>query len=115
MELRLFQIVVPLVSIIFVISQTIRHFKGKTTVFETIVINLFWIGVGVFALIPDLISNWIARAFGIESNINAIIFLSIGFILFFQFKLYNMLKEQEKAITALIRELALREEEKDDD
>ncbi|MCB0704771.1 MAG: DUF2304 domain-containing protein [Saprospiraceae bacterium] len=112
MELRLFQILVPLLAVIFVISQTARHFKGKTTLFETIVINLFWIGVAVFALIPDVISNFIADAFGIKSNINAILFLSIGFILFFQFRLYNMIKEQEKAITTLTQELALRDFEK---
>ncbi|MBR9919590.1 MAG: DUF2304 domain-containing protein [Bacteroidetes bacterium] len=115
MEFRFFQIIVPLLSIVFIASQTSRFFKGKTRIFETVVINLFWIGVGVFALIPDVISNLIARAFGIESNVNAIIFLSIGFILFFQFRLYNMIKEQEKEITILTREIALKNDRKNEE
>lgn len=111
MELRLFQIIVPIIAVIFIYSQSVRHIKGKTSVFEMLVINIFWISVGVFAVFPDVISNFIANAFGIKSNINAILFLSIGFILFFQFRLYNMIKEQQRAITILTRELALRNSE----
>ncbi|MEM1319729.1 MAG: DUF2304 family protein [Bacteroidota bacterium] len=112
MEIRIFQILVPLFALVFIISQITRHLKSKATNVETIVSIGFWLSVGIFAIFPDAISNSIAAAFGIKSNINAVLFLSIGIIFFVQFKMYSLIKKQENAITVLTRKIALKEQEK---
>jgi len=112
MEVRIFQIVVPLIALLFSISFFNRFRKAKATIYETVIGICIWIFIGVFALIPDLVSNLIASVFGFKSNVNAIIFLALGGIIFIQFKLYSQLRRQEKAITQLTRQLALKEMEK---
>ena len=109
MEIRVFQVIVPLVGLLFIISFITRYLKGKATINETILSILFWLGISIFAIIPDLISNFIAGIFGIKSNINAIIFLSLGILLYMQFRMYNLIKEQELKLTRLTRQLALKE------
>ena len=109
MEIRIFQIFVPFISLLFIISFITSYLKSKTTINETIFSILFWISIAIFSIIPDIISNFIANLFGIKSNINAIIFLSIGFLLYMQFRLYNLVKEQDLKLTQLTRQLALKE------
>ncbi|MEO1516242.1 MAG: DUF2304 domain-containing protein [Bacteroidota bacterium] len=114
MEIRAFQIVVPLISLLFIISFVNRYRKSKTSLKEAMLSSLLWLGIGIFAIIPDLISNFIASAFGIKSNINAIIFLSLGVLLYMQFRMFSILKEQEAKLTQLTRQIALREVESQD-
>lgn len=114
MEIRIFQIFVPLLSIVFIGSLYMHHSKGKSSISVTLISMLFWVAVGVFAIFPDIISKAIANAFGIKSNINAILFLSLGIIFFILFKMYNLIKAQEKSITLLTRRLSIEEFEKEE-
>ncbi|MEL6866473.1 MAG: DUF2304 domain-containing protein [Bacteroidota bacterium] len=111
MEIRIFQIVVPAIALLFIISFIMRYRKSRATITETLLSIFFWIAVAVFAIIPDLISNFIADLLGIKSNVNAIIFLCLGLLFFIQFKMYGLVKRQEETITRLTRQLALRESE----
>lgn len=113
MHIRLFQLLVPLLAGILVWSIVSRYRSGKLTTKEAIASSLFWSGVGVFAVFPDVISNFVAELFGFKSNVNAVIFLSLGIILFMLFRLYGIIREQRKAITELTRKLAIREFEKE--
>ncbi|MEM9920830.1 MAG: DUF2304 domain-containing protein [Bacteroidota bacterium] len=109
MEIRVFQIVVPLIALLFVISFITRYLKAKASIRETVFSIVFWLGIGIFAIIPDLISNFIASLFGIKSNINAIIFLSLGVLTYTQFRMYNLIKDQQLKLTELTRQLAIKE------
>jgi len=113
-ELRYFQIIVPLFALLLVLRQIAEYRKSNSSVYETILICLFWIGIGVFALFPDFFSELIAKLFGIKSNINAIIFLALGVLFYFQFLLYKILKRQDGYLTELTRSVALKEESKDE-
>jgi len=115
MELRIFQIVVPVVSLLFILNLGRNFHKSRITTYELVLGALFWISVAVFAVFPDKISDWIARIFGVKSNVNAIIFLCIGLLFFFQFRLYFLMKKQQQSLTELVRKLAIdkyKEEEK---
>ena len=68
---------------------------------------------GTSGLILIISNTWIAKIFGIKSNINAIIFFCIGLIFFFQYKLFFMIKKQQSDLTKLVRKLALEKEEED--
>lgn len=110
MQLALFQIIVPIISLLFIAGMVRRFYRGKAGWEETLFGSLFWAAVILFALLPDFFSNWIARIFGIKSNINAILFFCIGLIFFFQYKLFFMIKKQQSDLTRLVRKIALEEE-----
>ena len=109
MELRLFQIVVPFIGILFIFYLGRRYSQSKITVYELGLGILFWVAVSIFAIFPDFFSNLIAKLFGIKSNVNAIIFFCIGILFFILFKIYFLIKNQEKALTDLVRHIALSE------
>ncbi len=111
MELRIFQIIVPVLVSGFIINLILKYRKGDASIYELILGGIFWFSVSFFALFPDAISNKIAKIFGIKSNVNAIIFFCIGLIFFFQFKLYSLYKKQQREITELTRKIALKEKE----
>lgn len=107
MELRLFQIIVPLIALFFMAGLVMRYRKSKVTVYEMAIGSGFWLAVLLVALFPDFFSVKIARIFGIENNVNAIIFFCIGLLFFIQFKMYFLIRKQEKDLTELTRKLAL--------
>ncbi|MGB3547373.1 MAG: DUF2304 domain-containing protein [Saprospiraceae bacterium] len=112
-HIRGFQLFVPLLAVVFVISFISRYRKGKITLKELVFSISFWVGIVTLALIPDKISNLVAEVFGIKDNVNAVIFLSIGVLLYLQFMMYNLIKEQKRKLTELTRQLALRDHEKE--
>ncbi|MFT7452741.1 MAG: hypothetical protein ACI9VN_003476 [Patescibacteria group bacterium] len=113
MEFRLFQIVVPIIAVLFILNIVRRYIKSKITIYELVLGVSFWIGSLLLALFPDFFSNLIANIFGIKSNVNAIIFFCIGILFFVIFKMYFMIKKQDKAITDLVRHIALTEKKEE--
>ena len=109
--MKFFQIIVPIISLLFIYGMFRRYYRTRASWQEVAVGSLFWLGVGLFAIFPDFISNKIAQLFGIESNVNAIIFFCLGLIFFFQYKLFFMIKKQQSALTELVRKLSLEEKE----
>lgn len=114
MQLEIYQVIVPLISVVFIISLLQRFWAGKVGWQESMVGAMFWVAVIFFAFFPDFISEKIAGLFGIKSNINAVIFLCLGLIFFFQYKLFMLIKQQQSALTALTRKIALKDHQKED-
>lgn len=114
MQFEIYQLIVPLVGVVFIMNLLRRFGSSKAGWQETLVGVMFWIGVALVAIFPDHISNFIARIFGIKSNINAIIFLCLGLIFFMQYKLFFMIKQQEAALTRLVRKITLDAADKED-
>jgi len=113
MEIRIFQIVVPLLSLLFATGLTIRYRKGKINLREYLFSLFFWMGLTTFSIFPDAISTFIAKVFGIASNVNAVIFLGMGIMIYLIFMLYEEIRKNRQQLTELSREIALREVEKD--
>ena len=107
MEIRFFQIVVPLFSLVLIYRQLSNHNANKSTVFETGMIIFFWAMIGIVAIFPDFFSKGIAKIFGFKDNVNAIIFFALGLLFYFQFQLYKILKKQDELLTELARKNAL--------
>ncbi|MDH3649381.1 MAG: DUF2304 domain-containing protein, partial [Saprospiraceae bacterium] len=68
---------------------------------------LFWSIVCILAIIPDSISFKIAEVLGFKSNINAVIFVALGFLFIFMFYMNATLEKLEKQVTDTIRKLAM--------
>jgi len=107
MGIRYFQIIIPIIALFFIYSQYKEYKKRKSGINETILFVIFWIGVICLAVFPDFLSNTIAKLFGIESNINALIFFAIGLLFYFQLKMYKRIKQQDELLTELARKVAL--------
>lgn len=113
MEFRIFQWLVPLVALVYSYSQILRYRRGRSSLGETILSIIALSGVGLLAIFPDEISDFIARLFGIKSNTNAVLFAGLGFLFYFQFRLYRTQTKQRRTITELVRILAINEYEKE--
>ncbi len=109
MEIRIFQIVVPIIALLFISGIFFRYRKSDITIYEMILGFVFWLAVILVAIFPDFFSEGIAKIFGIESNVNAIIFFCLGLLFFIQFKMYFTIRKQQKDLTELTRKLALRD------
>ncbi len=114
MEIRLFQLIVPAIALLFVAGIVTRYTGGRINLRELVFSVVFWLGVGIFAIFPDRISNFVAEVFGIKSNVNAVLFLGIGILLYLQFMMYAEIKENRRKLTIVTRELALRDAEKEE-
>ena len=67
------------------------------------------------AMFPDAISNTLARWLGIKNNINAILFGGIVLSLWLNSRLGVLIREQDRRISQLNRNIALREKNKSAD
>lgn len=115
MKVEFYQVLVPLLSLFF-IAELVRRFRqSKMSPQEAFAGSLFWLLLAVLAVFPDFFSRKAAEIFGIKNNVNAVIFLSLGVMFFFQYKLFFMFKRQEQELTRLTRQIALREKEKKED
>lgn len=109
MEIRIFQWLVPIMALLFLVSQLLRYYRGRIDLRETVSGILLWLGAAAIAAFPDAISNTIAALLGFKSNTNAILFLAVGLLFYFQYRLYRLQVSHRRALTQLTRELALRE------
>lgn len=112
MEIRYFQIIIPIVALIFIYFQWREYTKYKSGIYETILIIIFWLGVSNLALFPDFYSGIIADLFGFKSNINAVIFFALGVLFYFQLQMYKIVKKQDQQLTELTRKIALDNQKK---
>lgn len=107
MEIRYFQIIIPLISMLFIIRQYLAYRKNILSIYETIIISIFWVGVSSLALFPDFFADLIAHVFGIKDNINALIFFALGLLIYFQLQMYKIIKKQDQLLTELTRKIAI--------
>lgn len=78
---------------------------------STVVWFAFWIGISILALVPDDISMAISKMLGIKDHINAVFFVSIGFLFIFMFYTTAMVEKMEKQMTNLVRKMAIENQE----
>jgi len=113
MELYLYQIIAVSISIVMIyigISNFVQRKAGQT-LFKLIIRLIIWGGVAVIALFPQ-ITNIVANAIGMKGNINAVILISIIFILLMIFKLLSAIENLERQVSDIVRAMALRDIEK---
>ena len=105
--MEFYQWLVPIVSLYFSI-RIIRQFRQRKRLLgSTVIWVLFWITVSILAIVPDLVSFNVAKLLGFKSNINAVIFVALGFLFVFMFYLTAIVEKLEKQFTELVRQLAI--------
>jgi len=115
MHLKIYQWLVPLIAILF-IYRTIRQYQAhRRSIRGTIIWICFWVALIVLSVMPDALSSRVAEALGFKSNINAVIFVGMGFLFLIVFYLSDTLHDMERKLTELVRALAIERARKDPD
>lgn len=107
MDFRLFQWLIPAIAILFLINQLLRYRRGRISLGEALFVSTLWLIVSILAIFPDTIAGYLAQVLGIKSNTNAIFFIGMGCLFYFQYRLYRIQVQQRRTITALTRKIAL--------
>lgn len=107
----LIQIII-LVFILFVLSRTILRFKkGDITLKELIGWFLFWLIVMAAVIWPKN-TDVLAKLVGVSRGADLLVYLSIVVIFFVIFKIIVKLQKIDKEITKIVREVTLRDYDK---
>ncbi len=107
-----YQIILLLISIIGIALGFHRY---RNDSFSTVVFTLWmivWFAVITIALFPQL-TTVVAQLFGLGRGLDSIYIISIIFLFYIVFKLYNKMEKQKKRINDLVSELALKDNEEE--
>jgi len=105
--MHFYQWLVPLIALFYII-RIVRQYIARKRLWSSMLIWLvFWVVISILAVIPDLVSTNMADLLGFASNINAVIFVALGFLYVFMFYLTATVEKLEKRVTETVRWLAL--------
>jgi hypothetical protein len=108
MEISIYQIILGLVALAFVINGTLKFLKRAQgqTIFKLLVTWAVWGAIFSLAIFPK-VSHSISQKAGLGQNLNTLIF--IGFVAIFAiiFKLLNIIERVERNISEIVRKEAL--------
>lgn len=107
--MEIYQLIAPALAIYYIYRLTVELKRRKKFLFTNIVWLGFWSLIAVLAVVPHEFSSQIADWLGFASNINAIIFIALAFVIILSFYLSSKLDTLERKVTELVRQLALDE------
>ena len=79
---------------------------------STVVWVSFWLVIILLSIKPGFISNSLAGSLGFKDNINAVIFVALGFLFVMTYTQSSTIERLERQITTLVRKVALEKQEK---
>jgi small membrane protein len=85
--------------------------KKKINFGEFFLWSMLWLSLLVASLFPKL-PTLLSQALGIGRGVDLVIYASIFVLFFLMFKLYVRMEEQERQVTSLVRETAIRRAKK---
>jgi len=106
-QLEIYQWLVPLISIYFIIRTFKNYRNGKHSPRNTFIWIVFWIGIMLLAFLPDVIPISLANGLGFKDHINALIFVALGVLFIMIFYLSAALNRVEDKLTTLVRQIAI--------
>lgn len=107
MNVNLYQWVVPLIALFYVVRLVNQYKVKKRLIKGTIFWFVFWVSISILAIIPDNISIGLAKVLGFKDNVNAIIFVGVFFQFLFLYYLSNTVERLERKVTDLVRKIAI--------
>ncbi len=114
MKFEIYQWLVPLLSVFYIIRILLQQRSGKRSLRSVVIWSTFWTLIALLAIVPNQISFQIAELLGFKSNVNAIIFVALGWLILMVFYLSATLEKLERKLTELVRELSLQEQAEKD-
>jgi hypothetical protein len=108
-NISIYQIILTLISLFFIMSQSVRFLKRESgqSFFKFIVLELIWISILLLTLFPD-ISRTISYTLGFGDNLNTLIFIGFVVVFIIIFKLLNIVEKLERNLSEIVRKEALK-------
>ena len=113
--MHFYQWLVPVLSIFFIYRLISQYRENKRLLIGTVLWTIFWILVAVLGIFPDFVSFNLAEYLGFKDNINAVIFVALGFLFVLNYYQSSTIESLEKQVTELVRKLALDKQQKLED
>lgn len=108
MDIALYQVIVFVLTIITQFLIVRRFMLGKFNIPELVVSSVVLLLLFIATMFPDSFSNRLAALLGIKSNINAVLFGGILLSLWLNFRLWMLLRVQDKKMAKIIRLISLK-------
>ncbi|MCB0665697.1 MAG: DUF2304 domain-containing protein [Saprospiraceae bacterium] len=105
--MEFYQWLVPIIAIFYIYRIIGQYRNQKRMVSSTLIWIVFWVTCSILAIMPDLVSDKMAKLLGFKSNINAVIFVALGLLFVFMFYLTAIIEKMERQLSDTIRVLAL--------
>lgn len=90
----------------------VRLKSGELTVKQFVEWFLLWLVIGFVVLVPDTVS-YLALVLGVGRGSDLAVYGAIMLVLYLVFKLFARIERQERQLTRVVRELALKQEDTD--
>jgi hypothetical protein len=105
----LYQLLVPLFSLIMIAKAVSQYLHHKRTLRELIVLSAIWSCVSMVAVFPDFSMYWLSLVTGIKSGFNALIFFTLVVLVYGFLQLLIKIEDNERILTDLVRKIALKD------
>jgi hypothetical protein len=106
---EIYRFIAPALAAYYIYRLTIELRVRRKFLFTNIVWLGFWSVIAVLGIAPDEFSKTLAGLLGFASNINAIIFIALAFLVVLVFYMSSKLDTLERKLTELVRQIALDE------
>ena len=110
--MQIYQWLGPIIALFFIYRIISQFRANRRLLLGTIIWVSFWTIIVLLCLIPGKFSRYLADWFGFASNINAVIFVALGFLFLMTYNQSTTIERLEKQITTLVRKVALEKQEK---
>ena len=105
--MQFYQWLVPVLSLFFIYRLISQDKNNKRLLVGTLLWVLFWVFIALLGIFPDFISFSIADYLGFKDNINAVIFVALGFLFLMTYYQSATIENLENQLTDLVRKMAM--------
>lgn len=112
MELSLYQIIVPSLSLLTILYVWHLCLQRRKSIWSTFLWTVFWVAIAAAALFPGFL-DILSSVTGIKDNVNAIFITSIGILFWLVFMMIIRFEHMQQRHVQLVRSLALLKFSKD--
>lgn len=112
--MQFYQWLVPILSLFFIYRLVSQYKANKRLLIGTLLWTIFWILIAILGIFPDFVSFGIAEYLGFRDNINAVIFVALGFLFLMSYYQSSTIESLEKQMTELVRKLAIEKQKEEE-
>ena len=106
--------IITIIIVLYLLTRIVNQLRKKQiTLKEALLWSLLWFGVGVVVLYPKL-TDQLASYIGLQSakGIDLVVYLAVGLVFYLVFRIFVRIERMEHDITKIVRQVALKEEDK---
>ena len=97
---------------LFSLSRAVLRFRdGHVNAREFVALCFFWTAASIVVIWPA-VTTALANLLGVSRGTDAILYITVAALCYFQFRTYVRIRDVEEQLTELVRKLALYEQEK---